>query len=296
MLLEDENLYYVGGIVRDEILGRNSIDIDLCYEGDAVEFAKDKHLNIIKTNEKLRTVRVIIEDKEIDIASTRREVYPRKGHLPEIVEIGCPLEEDLKRRDFTINSIAKRTTDGNIFDTMGGICDIKNKKIRVLHSESFIDDPTRIIRGLKFSSRLGFDLDNKTKELQDKYLDEINYDMSYHRLKNELVDTFSANICGTFYKFINDGMYRLLGPNNIQKPDFVIDTVNEIEKYIQTRSTPNSWLMYLSFFNLSKLDLTRQEKRILLWAEKLGTEKNGNNTPLESVFIQELRKKYVKEI
>ena len=68
--------------------------------------------------------------------------------------------------------------------------DLENKKLRVLHDESFIDDPTRIIRGLKFAVRFGFELEEHTKKLQDEYLANINYDMSYKRVKKELIETF----------------------------------------------------------------------------------------------------------
>ena len=99
MELKDKNLYYVGGVVRDEILNTPSFDIDYCYEGNAIEFAQN--LNVIKTNPDFGTVRVLCEGKEIDIASTREESYPYAGHLPVVPTIGCPLRDDLKRRDFT---------------------------------------------------------------------------------------------------------------------------------------------------------------------------------------------------
>ena len=85
-----------------------------------------------------------VDGREVDFASTRSESYPKKGHLPVVSNIGCALKDDLKRRDFTINAMAKRTTDGEVIDIFSGKEDIKAKKIRVLHNESFIDDPTRI--------------------------------------------------------------------------------------------------------------------------------------------------------
>ena len=116
MKLKDKNLYYVGGIVRDEILGIKNFDTDYCYEGNAIEFAQNLGLNIVKENPNFGTVRVLLNDEEIDIASTRTEIYPKVGHLPKVKNIGCSLYEDLKRRDFTINAMAKRTTDGEIVD------------------------------------------------------------------------------------------------------------------------------------------------------------------------------------
>ena len=282
-ILQDKNLYYVGGVVRDEILGVQSFDTDYCYEGNAIDFAKKNNLNIIKENPDFGTVRVLFNGKEIDIASTREETYPFSGHLPVVKNIGCPLKDDLKRRDFRINAIAKNTLTNEIFDPFNGKSDIEKKIIRVLHDKSFVDDPTRIVRALKFAVRFGFDLEPHTKELQDKYLSDINYDMSYHRLKKELVETFNLNRADAFDIFISENIYKLLGKN--QK------TINlkgqKIQKAVNgTKFTP--WIIYMSFFNLENLPLTRQEKRIIEWAERLHAEKPSNNTPPESILINKL--------
>lgn len=283
-LLQDKNLYYVGGVVRDEILGIPSIDIDYCYEGNAIDFAKNNKLNIIKENPDFGTVRVLFDGKEIDIASTREETYPKPGHLPAVRNIGCSLINDLKRRDFTINAIAKNTLTGEIIDPFNGQNDIAKKLIRVLHDKSFIDDPTRIIRALKFSVRFGFGIETHTQELQDKYLSNINYDMSYHRIKKELIETFNLNNPEAFDKFVSDNIYKLLGKNQI--------TINisgqKIQKAISsTEFTP--WIIYLSFFNLENIPLTRAEKRIIEWSERLNTDKITNNTPQESILIHSLK-------
>ena len=284
-MLQESNLYYVGGVVRDGILGVPSFDTDYCYQGNAIEFAKNQGLNIIKENSAFGTVRVLYEGKEIDIASTRCETYPRKGHLPQVEKIGCSLDEDVKRRDFTINAIAKRTTDGEIIDFTGGIRDIEAKKLRVLHDKSFIDDPTRIVRGLKFAIRFGFELDEKTKELQEEYLCNINYDMSYHRLKKELVETFSLNRQEALDKFVAQGIYKLLSPDCKS-----VEIHTNIESLIKENPVNTVWIVYMGLFNLENLELTRAEKKIIEWAERLkhGDSQN-NNTPLESILINKIR-------
>lgn len=284
-MLQESNLYYVGGVVRDGILGVPSFDTDYCYQGNAIEFAKNQGLNIIKENSAFGTVRVLYEGKEIDIASTRCETYPRKGHLPQVEKIGCSLDEDVKRRDFTINAIAKRTTDGEIIDFTGGIRDIEAKKLRVLHDKSFIDDPTRIVRGLKFAIRFGFELDEKTKELQEEYLCNINYDMSYHRLKKELVETFSLNRQEALDKFVAQRIYKLLSPDCKS-----VEIHTNIESLIKENPVNTVWIVYMGLFNLENLELTRAEKKIIEWAERLkhGDSPN-NNTPLESILINKIR-------
>lgn len=283
--LKDKNLYYVGGVVRDEILGIQSFDTDYCYEGKAIEYALRNfdEKNIVKINPDFGTVRLIVGGKEIDIASTREETYPKPGHLPVVKNIGCSLVDDLKRRDFTINSIAKNTVTGEIIDPFNGITDINSKLIRVLHKDSFKEDPTRIVRSLKFSVRFGFELDNATKKLQDEYLNNINYDMSYHRLKKEITETFNLNIGNSFDRFIEGGLYRLLGDKQLLPKIKGIDIQKAVEN---TNCLP--WIVYMAFFNLNKLPLTRQEKKIIEWVDRLKTQKATNNTPPESVLINNL--------
>lgn len=283
-MFKDKNLYCVGGYIRDEILGIKNFDIDYCYQGNAIEFAKD-NFQVIKENPSFGTVKAFVENiGEVDIASTREERYPRKGHLPEVFNIGCSLEEDLKRRDFTINTLARCTNDSDkIIDFYDGQGDIEKKLLRILHKNSFIDDPSRIIRGLKFSVRFGFKLDDLTKNLQEEYLNNINYDVSYHRLKKEFIETFSLNKQKTFDLFLEQGIYKLLGENQ-QIPDIRIS----IENLINENPCKHVWMVYLGLFDLSKFELTRQEKRIVEWAERLRKEKPTNNTPQESILLNKL--------
>ena len=253
------NLYYVGGVVRDERLGLESIDVDVVYEGNAIAFGRSlPNAEVIQINEPFGTVRVKINGREIDIASTREEVYERKGHLPTVTKIGCTLKDDVKRRDFTINALYKSVATGEIIDYTGGLEDLKTKKLRVLHDESFIDDPTRILRALKFSVRFGFTLDAHTKNLQDEYLKNINYDMCYKRIKKELIETFNLNSYNAFEKFINDGVYKLVTPCNT-----ILPSVN-IENLIRRHSVERPWLVYVGVLrDLSRLPLTKTEQKIL---------------------------------
>ena len=130
-MLKDKNLYCVGGYIRDEILGIKNLDIDYCYQGNAIEFAKN-NFQVIKENPSFGTVKALVESVgEVDIASTREERYPRKGHLPEVFNIGCSLEEDLKRRDFTMNTLCMNK-DGNIIDLLNGMNDINSRVIKTV--------------------------------------------------------------------------------------------------------------------------------------------------------------------
>ena len=292
--LKDKNLYYVGGVVRDEFLNIPSFDVDLCYEGNAIDFVKD--MNILRENPDFGTVRILFDGKELDIASTREEIYPKAGHLPAVTIIGCPLRDDLKRRDFTINALAKNTVTGEIIDYFGGIKDIQEKKIRVLHNNSFIEDPSRIIRALKFSVRFNFELDKTTLELQEEYLKNINYDMSYHRLKKELIETFNLNKDAAYEKFINLNIYRLLGKN--QKIP-VLKTKHE--DFIKEFLPQKIWIIYLGTFNLENFELTSDEKEIIDSYNKIKqifpktdfeTYNLFKNLPIESILLYGLTEDY----
>lgn len=297
-------LFYIGGVVRDELLNKQSIDIDITYVGNAIEYCS-KFGEVIQINPDFGTVRVKIPSSPhreianfvpstgsghnvseelnnviVDFASTRSETYPKKGHLPVVEKIGCSLKEDVLRRDFTINALAKSTTTGEIVDYVGGLKDLKNKKLRVLHDNSFIDDPTRIIRGLKFAMRFNFELEEHTKKLQDEYLKNINYDMSYKRIKKELIETFNAPLSNitkeykkqrTFERFINEKIYKLVTPNDVEIPSINIEEL--VEKYCldmdcHVANTPRNdehiWLIYVGVLkDLSRLPLTKIEQKIL---------------------------------
>lgn len=250
-------LFYIGGVVRDELLGRESFDIDITYVGNAIEYCS-KFGEVIQENPDFGTIRVNVGGREVDFASTRSESYPKKGHLPVVEKIGCSLKEDVMRRDFTINALAKSVTTGEIVDYTGGLEDLKNKKLKVLHDESFIDDPTRIIRGLKFSIRFGFDLDEHTRKLQAEYLANINYDMSYKRVKKELIETFNLNSQEAFERFINENIYKLVTENDVKIPEI------NIENLINNYKPEYVWLVYAGALkDLSKLPLTKIEQKIL---------------------------------
>ncbi len=301
-------LFYIGGVVRDEFLGRKSFDIDITYVGNAIEYCT-RFGKVIQKNPDFGTVRVKLsplirlsdtfshdgekDEVIVDFASTRSESYPRKGHLPFVEKIGCSLKEDVMRRDFTINALAKSVATGEIVDYTGGLDDLKNKKLRVLHDESFIDDPTRIIRGLKFSVRFGFELDKHTRLLQEEYLSNINYDMSYKRVKKELIETFNLNSQVAFEKFINEKIYKLVTENDVQLPKTNIE--NLINEYL-TAQLPDCmaaiWLVYAGVLgDLSRLPLTKIEQKILddvpkrILQDDFELYKTFENAHIESVLL-----------
>lgn len=256
MLLNDEKLFYIGGIVRDEILNIPCFDVDITYIGNSIEYAEKIGCEILQINDDFGTVKIKVGDKVIDLASTRDENYPRKGHLPVVKNIGCSLKQDVLRRDFTINAIAKSVKTGEIVDYTGGLEDIKAKVLRVLHDRSFIDDPTRILRALKFAVRFGFELEEHTRNLQKQYLQNVNYDMSFKRLKKELMETFNLNIQNVYDRFFDFEIYKLLSKD-------VPERYLNIESLVKKYPVENIWLVYLGYMNLENLPLTKVEKKII---------------------------------
>ncbi len=272
----DFRCYLVGGVVRDLLLGWEIFDVDITVEGDAIELAEflesKTSAKILQTQPELRTAKMKFENGvEIDFASTRTEVYPKKGHLPVLEKTGCGLKEDALRRDFTINAMAASLNSenfGEIIDNTGGLEDLGKKQLRILHKGSFIDDPTRIIRGLKFAVRFGFGLESGTKRLQDDYLSAPNTDISYSRLKSELIQAFSLPFPQVWDKFISQKIFRLINPDFDKK----IDSKNAI-RLIERFSPENRWLVWLApvFSGTSALELmnfTKIEKKIITDLEK----------------------------
>jgi tRNA nucleotidyltransferase (CCA-adding enzyme) len=164
------NLYVVGGFVRDLLLHRKVDDIDIVVEGDGIAFARHvgKKLNCrVNTHKKFGTAVIIFSDHmKVDVASARLEYYDFPAALP-IVEKSS-IKRDLARRDFTINTLAlslNAETFGTMIDYFGASRDLKDKTIRTIHNLSFVEDPTRIFRAIKFANRFGFEIGKVTANL-----------------------------------------------------------------------------------------------------------------------------------
>ena len=183
--------------------------------------------------------------------------------------------------------MAMNTATGEIIDYTGGQEDLKNKVLKVLHDGSFIDDPTRIIRGLKFRVRFGFELEEHTRKLQEEYLKNINYDMSFKRVKKELIETFNLNSQKAFELFVNEGIYKLVSPEKFELPEINVEDL--INKY----PVENTWLVYVGLLpDLSNIELTKQERKIIDDAKSIGELHNDfeiykafENLNTESILI-----------
>ena len=186
--------FLVGGAVRDALLGRPLEDVDVVVEGDGVALAgrlAERFGGHAHPHEPFMTAAVHLAGGiRLDVASARTEFYRSPAALPEVET--SAMRQDLYRRDFTINAMAIELTPGRfgeLFDFFGGQRDLERRQIRVLHSLSFLDDPTRAIRAVRFATRLGFEIAAETRQLARVAVSEgVFARLSGERLRDEVAD------------------------------------------------------------------------------------------------------------
>lgn len=158
-------VWLVGGPVRDALLGRGISDLDFLVEervGEMAEAVSRRLGGSVRAYPEFMTAKVLHPaGGTIDFTTARQEEYPRPGALPVVGE--APVESDLLRRDFTINAIAYDVVASTLLDPTGGLDDLERRMIRILHDGSFLDDPTRMFRAVRFASRLRFDIETETE-------------------------------------------------------------------------------------------------------------------------------------
>jgi tRNA nucleotidyltransferase (CCA-adding enzyme) len=163
-------VYAVGGFVRDLLLRVENFDVDIVVEGDGIRFAEEFEKKFpcrIRTHRKFGTAIILFPDGlKVDIATARWEVYDSPAALPTVES--ASIKMDLYRRDFTVNTLAIQLNPkafGELIDFFGGVKDVKERTIRVLHNLSFVEDPTRIFRAIRFEQRFGFQIGKHTQNL-----------------------------------------------------------------------------------------------------------------------------------
>jgi tRNA nucleotidyltransferase (CCA-adding enzyme) len=182
--------FLVGGTVRDLLLRRPpQFDFDLAVVGDAEAFARELAQRLagrVTTYDRFGTATVHYGDgAHVDVATARTEKYAAPGALPDVAP-AASIEEDLARRDFTINAMAVALPNGDLVDPFEGQRHLADRLVRVLHEGSFVDDPTRIFRAARYEARLGFRMDPKTETLALMSLPELRR-LSGARVREELV-------------------------------------------------------------------------------------------------------------
>ncbi|MDD4859672.1 MAG: CCA tRNA nucleotidyltransferase [Dehalococcoidales bacterium] len=192
-----DGLYLVGGVVRDLLLGRQNLDLDLVVEGDTKSLAEGLASFLsgkLIAHPRFGTAKLKWDGWSVDIATARTETYARPGALPS-VKAGT-LQSDLFRRDFTINAMAIELNApryGELIDRYGGLADLDGRLVRILHERSFVDDATRMWRAVRYEQRLGFKVEPRTLELLKQgigMLDTISGDRIRHELERVLQEDF----------------------------------------------------------------------------------------------------------
>jgi tRNA nucleotidyltransferase (CCA-adding enzyme) len=173
--------YLVGGAIRDLLLGLEGPDLDVAIEGDPAVLADLPGFELEREGLFL-TGRLHTDDVRIDLARARGETYPKPGALPEVRP--ATIAEDLARRDFTVNAMAfPLASGGELLDPHGGVQDLRDGVLRILHERSFLDDPTRALRAARYAGRFGFELEPQTEGLlREADLSTVSDD----RVQNEL--------------------------------------------------------------------------------------------------------------
>lgn len=166
--------YLVGGAVRDALRGAAPVDVDIAIEGEigSLAWALSDHFGAeLLEHERFGTARLAIGGVRIDLARTRSERYPAPGALPEVEP--ARIEQDLARRDFTVNAVALSlgTEAADPIDPFDGRPDLASQTIRVLHPRSFLDDPTRLLRAVRYEVRLDSRMDPETERLARAAID-----------------------------------------------------------------------------------------------------------------------------
>ena len=267
---EKQKAYLVGGMVRDILLGFDNLDVDIVVESNAQLLAealvrKIPNCELSAKHDRFHTAKLIfhLNGKKIpfDLASTREEIYEHPAALPTVRVSN--LKKDLVRRDFTINALAVSLMPsefGEVVNLFDGLIDLENKKIRVLHDLSFTDDPTRMIRAVRFSAKFGFEIEENTNNLFKKTIDSGQFDnliekIRGDRVKIEIRYLFNLpNIEDVIEAFFDSGIYRMVSTELKPCTGLINQTPPNI---FHDRSC--QWLIYLSLI-IKDCDSQFQEK------------------------------------
>lgn len=300
-------VYLIGGFVRDLLLGVKNLDLDMAVEGNGIAFAEELSAKLnakLIRHRRFGTASVILTPNlKIDIATARKEIYPEAAKLPQ-VEFGT-LKDDLKRRDFTINAMAIDITESNfggLIDFFDGKKDVTDKTVRILHELSFIDDPTRILRAIRFERRYDFKIEIKTlRFLKDAVKKGMLEKVEPQRLREELILILKEDSPGkqirrmqqlTGFAFISRGLtgskidYSLLNS--------VAQELVWFKKEHFPRRKLDIWLIYFMAL-IDRVSLKEAKKVCNRFVFSKGEEKRIlNYKKLGGKFKKKIRKKGIK--
>ena len=229
------NIGIVGGYVRDALLGNKPRDLDVVVEGLTPKFVHDLAERLGGTVEKASEFGTytigVPGGEDVDVATARTETYERPAALPTVTP--GTFAEDMARRDFSVNAMALRVepADGSLslYDPVGGMADLEGRTIRVLHEESFADDPTRIIRAVRYYVRLGFSLEEQTFALMNEATTRYLPLLTPARVGAELRRTWECGRAAeVFHELVGFGAFEALDPA-LEKCSLTCDAARRLE-------------------------------------------------------------------
>lgn len=275
-----EQIYLVGGMVRDLLLERNTYDIDMIVDGQLkpiISKLAKKAGGRFSYNSRFGTGTIILENGlRVDLAQPRKESYNLPGALPGVKPAG--LFDDLFRRDFTINTLLLDITPdgwGKVYDCFCGMKDLESGLLRVLHRESFLDDPTRIIRGIRLASGARLSFEKETSELLRDALNRGYPALSYYRILKEIKLLFELKTTERLFMLIKTfPIFQLLNLD-LEQDEKILNKLDQLEVYLEYFKKKNynikDWLLRLTVFldgvtekEVSQWSLSAASKQILL--------------------------------
>lgn len=272
-------VYLIGGIVRDILLGRPNEDVDITTEGDGIILARavqEKHGGEVLEHEAFRTATwTHPSGLSIDMTSSRLEYYEQPAALPEVEK--SVLEDDLQRRDFTINAMAIKLNAehfGELIDPFGGQQDLQRQAIKILHNISFIEDPTRIFRAVRFEERFGFAMDEQTRDLALQSIEKVK-DLTAQRLIGEMELLFNEGSPQAVIRRLFE--LRVFQQFGLDENKPAIEAAETLEAYAQDEDVEISTFAYflLPFLSNKKLyaaekfALTKKRRKLLEEADAM---------------------------
>jgi tRNA nucleotidyltransferase (CCA-adding enzyme) len=288
----EEGVYLVGGAVRDVLLGEQSLDLDVMVEGDAIDLARRLARELgarCHPHDKFQTAVVKGTDPRggelrIDVATARTEFYGAPGALPEVER--STLRHDLGRRDFTINAMAtslKAEDLGATYDFFGGYRDLRRGTVRVLHNLSFVEDPTRLLRAVRYEARLGFRMDAHTLSLAKGCIDmRLVGDLSSARLRDELLEILDEpQVSAALGRMAAIGLDQALHPHLDAGPR----AVRLVESAARVMATPPFSEARAPLVRLAAMCTAMPPHELYAWLERLKVRRRDQDVVAAAVTL-----------
>lgn len=279
-------VYLVGGPVRDALLGRPVKDLDFSVEGDAPALAHRLAADLggrAVVHPRFGTATVVAGEVRIDLVTARRETYAHPGALPQVIP--GDIRDDLARRDFSINALAIPLTgdSSQALDHWGGAQDLRLGVVRILHNGSFIDDPTRVFRAIRYEQRLGFRVDEQTLGLLNDALEQgLVAALSPDRLRHEIQRILEEDDPrSALVRCLELGVLRAVHPalNDLTRLERLTARSGEVETGIQTEKE----LVYLAAL---VSELSQQEGEELI--NRLNMPEAWRRVVCDSIRLQDM--------